>query len=68
MPDLVTADTYFLTALQIHHPTTASSTQGSNALKTRRTNNTTPAEAAVRLVSAFASSVINRQRGTRDIR
>ena len=66
--DQGSAETYFLTARQIHHPTTASSTQGRSALKTRRTNSSTPAVTAVRLVSAFASSVMNRQRGTRDIR
>jgi hypothetical protein len=31
MPDRETTDAYFLTALQIHHPTTARSTQGTSA-------------------------------------
>jgi len=65
--DQKSADDYLLSVRQIHHTTSASSTQGRSALNTRRTNSTTPAETAVRLVSAFASSVMNRQRGTRHI-
>ena len=33
MPDPATTDAYFLIALQIHHPTTASNTQGSGAMQ-----------------------------------
>jgi len=53
---------YLLTAFQTHHPTSATSTHGSSVLKTISTSSTTKAETAVRLVSAFASSVIKRQR------
>ena len=49
---------YLLTAFQIHQATTATRTQGTSALKTRSTSRTTRAETAVRLVSAFASSVM----------
>ena len=49
---------YLLTDFQIHQATTANRTQGTSALKTRSTSRTTRAETAVRLVSAFASSVM----------
>ena len=49
---------YRLIAFQIHQATTATNTQGTSARKTSSTSNTTRAETAVRLVSAFASSVI----------
>jgi len=58
---------YLLTAFQTHHPTSATSTHGTSARKTISTSSTTKAETAVRLVSAFASSVIRCQRGIRDI-
>ena len=58
---------YLLTAFQTHHPTSATSTHGTSARKTISTSSTTKAETAVRLVSAFASSVMKRQRGIRDI-
>jgi len=58
---------YLLTAFQTHHPTSATSTHGTSARKTISTSRTTNAETAVRLVSAFASSVIKRQRGSSDI-
>jgi len=54
---------YSLTAFQTHHPTSATSIHGTSARKTISTSRTTNAETAVRLVSAFASSVIKRQRG-----
>jgi len=54
---------YLLTAFQTHHPTSANSTHGTSARKTISTSSTTKAETAVRLVSAFASSVMKRQRG-----
>jgi len=54
---------YLLTAFQTHHPTSATSTHGTSARKTISTSSTTKAETAVRLVSAFASSVMKRQRG-----
>jgi hypothetical protein len=49
---------YLRTALQIHQATTATNTHGTSARKTSSTTSTTRAETAVRLVSAFASSVI----------
>ena len=49
---------YFLTAVQIHQTTTANTTHGTSALKNTSTSSTTKAETAVRLVSAFASSVM----------
>ena len=61
---------YLLTAFQTHHTTSATSTHGTSARKTistSSTSSTTKAETAVRLVSAFASSVIKRQRGSSDI-
>jgi len=58
---------YLLTAFQTHHTTSATSTHGTSARKTISTSRTTNAETAVRLVSAFASSVIKRQRGNRGI-
>jgi len=54
---------YLLTAFQTHHPISATSTHGTSARKTISTRSTTNAETAVRLVSAFASSVMKRQRG-----
>jgi len=54
---------YLLTAFQTHHPTSATSTHGTSARKSISTSRTTNAETAVRLVSAFASSVMKRQRG-----
>ncbi len=59
---------YLLTAFQIHQTITATTTQGSSALSNTRATNTTTAETAVRLVSAFASSVMKRQRGNRGMR
>jgi len=59
---------YLLTARQIHQTTTATNTHGTIARKTISNNRTTRAETAVRLVSAFASSVIRCQRGRRGIR
>ena len=60
--------TYRLSAFKIHQATTATSTHGTSALKTSNTSRNTRAETTVRLVSAFASSVIRCQRGTRGIR
>jgi hypothetical protein len=50
--------TYLLTAFQTHQATTATRTHGTSALKTISTSSSTRAETAVRLVSAFASSVM----------
>lgn len=58
------ARNYLLTALQIHQATTTKITHGTSALKIRSTSRTTAAETAARLVSAFASSVMKRQRGS----
>ena len=56
-----------LTAFQIHQATNAISTHGTSARNTSSTSSITAAETAVRLVSAFASSVMNCQRGRRGI-
>ena len=53
-----TPNNYRLSAFQIHQATNATRTHGTNALKSITTNRTTKAETAVRLVSAFASSVM----------
>jgi len=49
---------YLLNTFQIHQATSATRTQGTSERKTISTSSTTRAETAVRLVSAFASSVI----------
>ena len=61
------SQTYLLTDFHTHQATTATTTHGTSALKTKSTSRSTRTETTVRLVSAFASSVIKRQRGIRDI-
>ena len=52
-----------LSALQVHQAIRPSSTHGRSERRTRNTTSTARAETAKRLVIAFASSVMNLQRG-----
>ena len=63
----VAAGGYLLTAFQSQKPSRASSTQGTSALNTSKTSTTTTADQAERLIKAFASSVMKRQRGSSGI-
>jgi RecJ-like exonuclease len=47
-----------LTAFQVHQASKATTTHSTSALKTNSTTKTIKVETAVRLVSAFASSVM----------
>lgn len=58
---------YPCTAFQIQKATTASRTYGSSALKTHSTSKTRRVETAARLMRAFTPSVMQRQRGIREI-
>ncbi len=60
----VAAGSYLLTVFQSQKPSRASSTQGTSALNTSKTSTTTTADQAERLIKAFASSVMKRQRGS----
>ena len=63
----VAAGSYLLAAFQSQKPSRASSTQGTSALNTSKTSTTTTADQAERLIKAFASSVMKRQRGSSGI-
>ena len=63
----VAAGGYLLIAFQSQKASRASSAQGTSALNTSKTSRTRTADQAERLIKAFASSVMKRQRGSSGI-